>query len=279
METWMEIFRTGEHTDSAGNTKVWSEADLDNICSTYNPALHEAPVVIGHPENNAPAYGWIKGLKRVGERLLARAGEMVPEFIDAVKNGLYKKRSIALNADGTLRHVGFLGAMPPAVKGLRDVVFSSADHLIAYEFPNNSIDDAIFDSALTAPPEYNELKRELEILKAQLFEEKKKAVVNRFIEKSSSFNSFIYEKSEEGILTPAQAKLANRIAEQLRPVRGAEFAQEGNSSADIILSMLREFISLVPKRNEFSGFPEPKKEHKTSTETVRSIIRTAMGIK
>jgi molecular chaperone GrpE (heat shock protein) len=123
----IEIFKAGTHTDSAGNTRAWTEKDLDNIASKYNPAHHEAPVVIGHPKDNAPAFGWVEGLERKGSVLYAKLKDLVPEFVEAVKKGLYKKRSISLYPDMTLRHVGFLGAMPPAVKGLADVAFSEAE--------------------------------------------------------------------------------------------------------------------------------------------------------
>lgn len=123
----IEIFKTGTHTDSAGNTRAWTEKDLDAIASKYDPANHEAPVVIGHPKDNAPAYGWVERLERKGSVLYAKLKDLVPEFVEAVKRGLYKKRSISLYPDLTLRHVGFLGAMPPAVKGLADVQFSEAE--------------------------------------------------------------------------------------------------------------------------------------------------------
>ncbi|NTU41675.1 MAG: hypothetical protein HGA78_01205 [Nitrospirales bacterium] len=120
----VEIFKTGTHTDSAGRSRTWTEADLDTIVARYNPSEHEAPVVIGHPQDNAPAYGWVEGLKREGQTLYATFKDLVPEFVEVVKKGMYKKRSISLYPDLTLRHVGFLGAMPPAVKGLADVAFA-----------------------------------------------------------------------------------------------------------------------------------------------------------
>ncbi len=125
-EHWIEVFRTGTHTDSAGGTREWTEADLDRMAGSYDPARHEAPVVVGHPAHDAPAYGWVRGLKRVGQLLLAKVGQMAPEFVEAVRAGQYKKRSIALYPDGTLRHLAFLGAQPPAVKGLKDVQFGAA---------------------------------------------------------------------------------------------------------------------------------------------------------
>ena len=42
-----------------------------------------------------------------------------------LNKGFIKKRSISLDKDGKLRHVGFLGGAAPAVKGLADIQFSS----------------------------------------------------------------------------------------------------------------------------------------------------------
>jgi hypothetical protein len=72
---WIEIFRAGRQTDSTGNTREWTEADLDTIVERYDPARHEAPVVVGHPTDNAPAFGWVEALKREGKTLLAKFRE------------------------------------------------------------------------------------------------------------------------------------------------------------------------------------------------------------
>ena len=136
--SWIEIFKAGKQTDSQGREKDFTAADLDKIVSSYNPANHEAPVVIGHPQENAPAWGWVEGLKREGQVLLAKFKDLVPEFVDLVKQGMFKKRSISLYPDLSLRHVGFLGAVPPAVKGLADIQFN-ADEANEYEFNDQSI--------------------------------------------------------------------------------------------------------------------------------------------
>src|SRR3990167_3692661 len=134
----IEIFKTGKHTDSNGNTREWTEDDLSKIVNSYNPQVHEAPVVIGHPKDNAPAFGWVETLKKEGGVLYAQVKDLVPEFVDTVRKGLYKKRSISLYPDMSLRHIGFLGAVPPAVKGLGDVAFGDSDELrvMNYEFEN-----------------------------------------------------------------------------------------------------------------------------------------------
>jgi len=121
----VEILRTGQHTASSGKQVEIRPEDLAQIADGYDPKFHEAPVVIGHPEDNQPAYGWVKGLQVLGDKLLATI-DLVPEFVEALRQGLFKKRSASIyhDLDGKgpyLRHVGFLGAVPPAVKALTDI--------------------------------------------------------------------------------------------------------------------------------------------------------------
>ncbi len=123
IERRFPVFKAGTHTDSGGQQRTWTPADLDHMASAYDPAHHEAPVVIGHPKDNSPAFGWVKGLSHEDGMIYARA-ELVPEFDEMVRKGLFKKRSISLYEDGSLRHIGFLGARPPAVKGLPDIRFN-----------------------------------------------------------------------------------------------------------------------------------------------------------
>lgn len=133
-DDWIEVFRTGTHTDSAGNTKEWEKDDLKKIADSYDPGESEAPIVIGHPTDSSPAYGWIEKVKAEGGILWAKCKDVIPEFSDMVKKGLFKKRSISLYPDLTLRHIGFLGATPPAVKGLADLKFSRNEEAISFEF-------------------------------------------------------------------------------------------------------------------------------------------------
>ena len=144
---WIEIFKAGTHKDSSGRVRTFTETDLERIVKNYNPNLHEAPLVIGHPKENAPAFGWVQALKKVGETLFFKAQQVVPEFSEMVKAGLFKKRSISLYPDMRLRHVGFLGAMPPSLKGLNDIAFSE-EQMICMSFTEDEADlYAEFDKA------------------------------------------------------------------------------------------------------------------------------------
>lgn len=133
---WIQIFKGGKQVDSTG-AEHDGDALIDKAVATFNAAEHEPPVVVGHPKDNAPAFGWVEGLKaehlpNVGKVLLAKFKEVVPEFESLVKAGSYKKRSAAFYPDGRLRHVGFLGAMPPAVKGLADLKFEADEQYIEF---------------------------------------------------------------------------------------------------------------------------------------------------
>lgn len=133
----IHIFRPGRHTAMQGQSLDFSEADLAATAAAYNPALHEAPLVIGHPEADAPAYGWVAGLTADPGGLFAAPRQLEPAFAEEVRSGRYKKVSASFYAPDSphnpkpgvyyLRHVGFLGAQPPAVKGLAPVQFAEGD--------------------------------------------------------------------------------------------------------------------------------------------------------
>jgi hypothetical protein len=158
-ELEIEVFKTGLITDSEGETKDWTMQDLETIATTYNERIvedpgAEAPIVKGHPETDAPAYGWVKGLKVVGDKLKAVIS-IVSTFAEEVSNEMFKKVSIALYPDLMLRHIGFLGAAQPAVKGLEPVKFNRQDKFKELKFadPVPPVDPA----AASADQTVNEL--------------------------------------------------------------------------------------------------------------------------
>jgi hypothetical protein len=128
----LHIFRIGDHASSDGLEWVFTAADLKATAEAYNPATSEAPLVVGHPTGNAPAYGWVTRLVAEGPDLYAEFDQVDQALRDMVRAGHYKKISASFYtptgprnpAPGVfyLRHVGFLGATPPAVKGLKSPV-------------------------------------------------------------------------------------------------------------------------------------------------------------
>ena len=149
MPNLIEIFRGGTHTDMRGTTLAFGESEIVDIAAAYDPALSEAPIVIGHPRTDAPAYGWVKSLSARGDRLYAEPDQVDAAFAELVESGRYKKVSACFYRPAApanpkpgayyLRHVGFLGAQPPAVKGLAPVEFAESpeDDLLLVEFADH----------------------------------------------------------------------------------------------------------------------------------------------
>ena len=131
------IFRTGTFTSVEGRVVSFSADDLDAIVESYEPDSDPAPFVVGHPTMDAPAYGWAGGLLTDGEKLMAMPDRVDASFAELVNAGRFSKISASFyppeNPNNPkpgswyLRHVGFLGAAAPAVKGLGTVSLSAAD--------------------------------------------------------------------------------------------------------------------------------------------------------
>jgi hypothetical protein len=48
-----------------------SDQEIREIVNNYNCKEHEAPIVIGHPKDDSPSYGWIKKLRKKGNQMFA----------------------------------------------------------------------------------------------------------------------------------------------------------------------------------------------------------------
>lgn len=121
---WLEIFKTGTHTSSNGETQDFTEERLDEIANLYNAQCEKsreslAPVVKGHPKTDEPALGWVERLVRRGKVLVAKLKDLSEDLVDDIKHGRFKHVSISLYPNNLLRHLGFLGAAQPAVKDLK----------------------------------------------------------------------------------------------------------------------------------------------------------------
>lgn len=115
----------------------FSASDLATSVAAYDPAVFRAPIVVGHPKLDDPAFGWVDKLSLEADGLYADPGEVDAQFADLVKEGRYKNVSVRWFTPAArnnpvpgvyyLRHVGFLGATPPAVLGLKPVEFAADD--------------------------------------------------------------------------------------------------------------------------------------------------------
>ena len=128
LDGWIDVCRTGTWRDASNREVEVTEAMLDGYVAAH-ASQDPVPAVVGHPSTDAPAYGWVSGLRRAGDRLQAKFRDFMPEFRAAVEAGRYTGRSVAI-ANGQLRHVGFLGGRAPAVPGLAPTQFAAAPETV-----------------------------------------------------------------------------------------------------------------------------------------------------
>ena len=74
MKKKIHIFKTGTHTPVTGGAIQFSDSVVKSIATNYNPEKYEAPIVIGHPKMEAPAFGWVSGVEFSDGNLFADVG-------------------------------------------------------------------------------------------------------------------------------------------------------------------------------------------------------------
>lgn len=141
----IQIFKPGKHTAMSGQSFAFSESDLAATVAAYDPAKYEAPLTIGHPKHDKPRFGGVGALSYSEGFMDAQPKDVLPEFAEWVGKKMFTSVSASFYAPDApnnpvpgvyyLRHVGFLGAQPPAVKGLNQHGLSfSADEQGVIEF-------------------------------------------------------------------------------------------------------------------------------------------------
>ena len=130
-ETELEILKASCAVDLYGRSFCFTAEDIREIAKYYDPGTYMAPLVLGHPKDDAssPAHGWVRRL-RVGATggLVALVDGVTEAFKEMVRNGQYRYLSASFWQPGhpnspsprayALRHIGALGASAPAMPHL-----------------------------------------------------------------------------------------------------------------------------------------------------------------
>lgn len=225
----IHVFRAGDQTSAQGIKRTFSPEDLQQVVDTYDPSVHEAPIVLGHQGDNdsLPSFGWIQGFSREGQNLYADVS-FTDTAKDLVKDGHYRKVSISfyspesqINPHGgkwSARHLALLGASPPAVKGLEP--FSFVEKEGCFDFAVTLTPDQIFDDELG--PTLIVEKSPLEVLREKL--EEVRQDVSSAVKDLQESND---EQKETGVDQAAGAEVQ---AEAASPDENQQFAEGSNQS-------------------------------------------------
>lgn len=138
----VHFLSSGKKTDRNGISVDFAENVMQDIATSYDPAVHEAPLVIGHPKTDDPAWGWVKSIELAEDGAHAIPIQVDPVFAEMVESGKFKQRSCSVYLPDSpnnpkpghyyLRHIGFLGATPPAIKGLKTTEFADSEEGVLF---------------------------------------------------------------------------------------------------------------------------------------------------
>lgn len=115
------ILQAGTRTSDDGQTFVFSRRDLEATAAAYDPRQREAPLTLGKPVHDAPAYGWVRALKVTGDgQLVMVVRDLYPGFADMVNQRRFATRAVAFYGPNHpnnpspgawyLRHIAYMGA-------------------------------------------------------------------------------------------------------------------------------------------------------------------------
>ena len=120
----VHIFSPGTQTSAQGVTREFTSSDLKQVADSYNPGLHEAPIRVGHDDNDrVPSWGWVKNVKMKGEDLYAEV-EFAPQMGDFIRDGLYKKVSASFYSPESKINPGPRQVVSPACRYARSTTAS-----------------------------------------------------------------------------------------------------------------------------------------------------------
>lgn len=277
--TFIEIFKAGKRPDSHGTVVNITPEDLQQAVDAYDVAYHEAPAVIGHPKMDAPAYAWVKGLQLDGNVLKAELDQIHPEFAEMVADGRFKKVSasfyLANSPDNPkqgslyLRHVGFLGAMPPAVKGLRNPEFSESEQGIVdfcEAMPNEEPTQGEPEMSAEEKAELDRLRAENQQLKdenAKAKAEKAEAELNQAKAENADFAEGLVKAGKLAPIAKQQAVDLLNYASTTMQGGVVEFGE-----GDSLHSKLKAFLDAQPQVVNFSEVATKEKAATAQNNTV-----------
>ncbi len=249
---FLEIFKTGVHTDSRGISGEYPAENLDRIAVNYSKRTAEnpddkAPLVLGHPDSGDGAKGWVRKLFRRGNSLVADVEIIDEDFKKSLRSGEFRNISIAIDSDMNFIHLGFLGAVVPAVQGLNPMKYSAVSNFEIFD------DNLIILS--DENPHLNEKLSELES-RNQQFSGKIEEYERQL--QRIEFSGFIKSVYDNSGVKFFSNKQSDYFIELLEMGAGLD---KSNNTADKHTSRVREIIKEFAKNDrklEFSGYLSPK---------------------
>lgn len=258
----IRIARPGTFTSNEGVAVSFTEAMLAASAAAYDPSADPAPLVIGHPRLDDPAYGWVDSLAVQDGELVATPVRIEPSFAETVRQGRYAKVSARFYTPDHpanpkpgawyLKHIGFLGAHAPGIKGLGTVQFAEGDDdgVATIEFPNNEVTpmdkaalEASFAERETALGERERTLEQREQTIGQREEAQRAAAAKALHDGNVSFAESLVSETK---LAPAGKSLLIGVLDHLDATAVVSFGEAGEMApADALKKLLSSATPLL----------------------------------
>jgi hypothetical protein len=267
-----EICRPGIFVDANGRQVELSEAALREMATSYNPKLRRAPLVIGHPKMDDPAFGWVKELDYRDGALVALTEKVDEDFAVAVQAGRYANRSASFYVPDSsnnptpgrfyLKHVGFLGARQPAVDGLKPLEFSALE--------GDDANDLVVSLAGWEAAYRQRMRQEIEqenAVSLAEFEQQVRQNEQQRINRARDMAEFCDAMVEKVIIRPGEKEafiaLAQKLIDDDAVIQFGEGEDEDQGSAWTLFKRLIESRPPLVMRGEFTlkGGPQGGEVH------------------
>ena len=263
----LHLARIGTFTDMHGQDVSLTPELLEQLAASYDPALYKAPLVIGHPKTNSPAFGWLETLEAKPEGLFGAPINVDPAFAEAVTSGRYPQRSLSFwpaDHPGSptpgrpyVRHLGVLGATPPAIPGLMGADLAADDGTtILFSTPTSTamppelpevVDLAAREAALAT------LQADLATREAAVAQREAEAAAQVASLRRAAVVAFCDDLATEARLRPADVPALTEIVLRLEQSEPAVcFAEAGDDTPAPGATWLKTFLSGLPPLVELS---------------------------
>lgn len=252
---WLHALKAGTHSGQNGVVTI-TAADIQQIAASYDPALHEAPAVLGHPATDDPAYGWVSGVEVRDDGLWVNA-DLSPELVAMVDKRQYENLSVSLYPPSSpvnpvpgsyyLKHLGFLGAQPPAVKGLKKVSLSEASDAITINFSQKESPRMDEEELLAKQKEIELAETNLTSERQKLAQEKAAIAERAKAIRTQELTALLDKHVQAGRVLPKDKSLLLAFAEKLDAEPEAVSFSEGEEKAPLLTHFDKFLAGLSPQ--------------------------------
>jgi hypothetical protein len=258
---WTEIFRAGTY-GAKGN---YTNDDLDKMVANFN-ASDQVPIVVGHPQNDAPAWGWISEVKRNADVLLGKVGELHKDFAAAIAEKKFKNRSVRIlrtDAGPKLLHLGFLGAALPQVAGLKQVAqFGQEGECVDHQFeltPESGRQDNLKEIDMEKDQQIKKLQEDLAAEKAARTKDQQSAADATDKARRAEFSAWVDSEmvAKGRIATERKAEVVE-FMKTLPTGEAADFSIEadGKKTTCNAVDWFKDFVKGLPVADFTKGLPQ-----------------------